>query len=89
MSQIRNVNPHIELRVAKLGHIQRGGNPSAQDRMLGIRLGVLATKALIQGESGKIAGFCNNKPSLSPIEGLVKKHLINTELKDLLTLFCG
>lgn len=89
MSQIRNVNPHIELRVAKLGHIQRGGNPSAQDRMLGIRLGVLATKALIQGESGKIAGFCNNQPSLSPFEGLVKKHLISTELKDLLTLFCG
>ncbi|GAC30636.1 6-phosphofructokinase [Brumicola pallidula] len=89
MSQIRNVNPHIELRVAKLGHIQRGGNPSAQDRMLGIRLGVLATTALIEGESGKIAGFCNNKPSLSPFEGLVKKHLINTELKDLLTLFCG
>jgi len=89
MSQIRNVNPHIELRVAKLGHIQRGGNPSAQDRMLGIRLGVLATTALIEGESGKIAGFCNNKPSLSPIEGVVKKHLVDTELKRLLTLFCG
>jgi 6-phosphofructokinase 1 len=89
MSQIRIVNPHIELRVAKLGHIQRGGNPSAQDRMLGIRLGVLATTALIEGESGKIAGFCNNKPSLSPIEGVVKKHLVDTELKRLLTLFCG
>jgi 6-phosphofructokinase 1 len=89
MSQIRNVNPHIELRVAKLGHIQRGGNPSAQDRMLGIRLGVLATTALVEGKSGKIAGFRNNKPSLSPIEGVVKKHLVDTELKRLLTLFCG
>lgn len=88
-SEIRKVNAHIDLRVAKLGHIQRGGNPTAQDRMLGIRLGVLATKALIEGESSKMAGFCNNKACLSPFEDLIKKHVVDIELKSLLALFCG
>ncbi|MFT4732470.1 MAG: 6-phosphofructokinase 1 [Gammaproteobacteria bacterium] len=88
-AEIRKVNAHIDLRVAKLGHIQRGGNPSAQDRMLGIRLGVLATKALISGESGQIAGFCNNKPTLSPLENVVKKHFVDIELQRLLAIFCG
>lgn len=87
-SEIRKVNPLIDLRMAKLGHIQRGGNPTAQDRMLGIRLGVLATKALTQGESAKMAGICNNQPSLSPFENLPKSHVVNTELQGLLALFC-
>lgn len=87
-AEIRKVNSHIDLRVAKLGHIQRGGNPTAQDRMLGIRLGALATKALVQGESGKMAGFCNNRAFLSPFEEVIKKHLVDQELCSLLGLFC-
>lgn len=87
-SKIRSVNTDIDLRIAKLGHIQRGGNPSAQDRMLGIRLGVLATKALYQGESNKMAGIRNNRPTLSSFESRVNEHVIDAELKELLTLFC-
>ena len=87
-SKIRTVNTDIDLRIAKLGHIQRGGNPSAQDRMLGIRLGVLATKALSQGESNKMAGIRNNRPTLSAFESRVKEHIIDAELQALLTLFC-
>ncbi len=87
-AKIRNVNTNIDLRIAKLGHIQRGGNPSAQDRMLGIRLGVLATKALSQGEANKMAGIRNNRPTLSSFESRVKEHIIDTELHDLLELFC-
>lgn len=87
-SKIRSVNAYIDLRIAKLGHIQRGGNPSAQDRMLGIRLGVLATKALSQGESNKMAGIRNNRPTLSALESRVKEHIIDTELQALLRLFC-
>jgi len=87
-SKIKSVNAQIDLRITKLGHIQRGGNPSAQDRMLGIRLGVLATNALIQGESNKMAGIRNNKPTLSSFEANIKEHIITAELQDLLTLFC-
>lgn len=87
-SEIRKVNTHIDLRIAKLGHIQRGGSPSAQDRMLGIRIGALATKALLQGESGKMAGLCNNQPTLSAFEERIMHSLVDSEFQDLLRLFC-
>ncbi|MDP3244233.1 MAG: 6-phosphofructokinase, partial [bacterium] len=48
-SKIKEVNPKVDLRITKLGHVQRGGNPSAFDRMLGIRLGVASVKALLSG----------------------------------------
>jgi len=86
--KIRQVNREIDLRLCKLGHIQRGGNPSAADRMLGIRLGTLAVKALIQGETNKMAGICNNKLVLTPFSQVTKQHGIGSDLKSLLALFC-
>lgn len=41
-----------ETRVTVLGHIQRGGSPSAVDRMLGSRMGAMAVDLLIKGKSG-------------------------------------
>lgn len=86
--QIRQVNDAIDLRVCKLGHIQRGGNPTAADRMLGIRLGVAAVNALIQGESNKMAGICNNQPVLTPFSEIAKQHAIDAEQQSLVDLFC-
>ncbi len=42
----------VETRVTVLGHIQRGGNPSSVDRLLGSRMGALAVDLLIEGKSG-------------------------------------
>ncbi|ABG41107.1 6-phosphofructokinase [Paraglaciecola sp. T6c] len=86
--QIRQVNDSIDLRVCKLGHIQRGGNPTAADRMLGIRLGVVAVNALIQGESNQMAGICNNQPVLTPFSEIAKQHTIDSEQQRLVDLFC-
>lgn len=86
--QIRQVNDAIDLRVCKLGHIQRGGNPTAADRMLGIRLGVVAVNALIQGESNMMAGICNNQPVLTPFSEIAKQHAIDAEQQSLVDLFC-
>jgi len=44
-------------RASRLGHIQRGGSPTAFDRMLAARLGAKAVQALIGGESGAMAGL--------------------------------
>ncbi len=44
--------PEAELRVTVLGHIQRGGTPTAYDRLLATRLGVEAVEAALRGESG-------------------------------------
>lgn len=87
-SKIREVNTEIDVRVCKLGHIQRGGNPSAADRMLGIRLGVTAVDALRKGENHKMAGIYNNQLILTPFSQVTKQHQIDIELQDLLNIFC-
>lgn len=46
-----------ETRVTILGHIQRGGSPSAFDRLLACRLGASATKALLDGQNGVMLGL--------------------------------
>jgi len=44
-------------RVTKLGHVQRGGSPSAWDRLIAARFGVSAVERLIRGESGAMVGL--------------------------------
>ena len=46
----------LETRVVVLGHIQRGGNPTAQDRILAARLGAAAVDLILNGEFGKAVG---------------------------------
>ena len=50
-----------EVRATILGHIQRGGTPSAQDRVLASRLGNYAVQLLLAGKSGRAVGIQNNK----------------------------
>lgn len=86
-SKIKEVNPSVDLRITKLGHVQRGGNPSALDRMLGIRLGVAAVKTLLEGKKNVMVGILNNQLQLTPFHEVVKQHNINKELRELLKLF--
>ena len=86
-SKIKEVNPNVDLRITKLGHVQRGGNPSALDRMLGIRLGVEAVKSLLQSKKNVMIGILNNQLHLTPFNEVVKQHQVNKELHELLELF--
>jgi 6-phosphofructokinase 1 len=86
-SKIREVYPSVDLRISILGHVQRGGHPSAFDRMLGIRLGVASVKALLEGHKNVMAGIVNNSLTLTPFEKVVKQHQVDAELQELLTLF--
>ncbi|HBV22183.1 MAG TPA: 6-phosphofructokinase [Jeotgalicoccus sp.] len=52
---------NIETRISVLGHIQRGGKPSASDRVLGSRLGAYAVSLLQHGQSGVGAGISKNE----------------------------
>jgi len=61
-----------EYRVVILGYIQRGGNPTAGDRCLATRLGVGAVKAVVAGESGRMAGERNGRPALVPFRTAIK-----------------
>ena len=86
-SKIKEVNPNVDLRITKLGHVQRGGNPSALDRMLGIRLGVASVKGLLQSKKNAMVGILNNQLHLTPFNEVVKQHQVNKELHELLELF--
>ena len=84
--KIREVNPGVDLRITTLGHVQRGGSPSAADRMLGMRLGAAAVEALLAGESAAMAGLMNNQLSLTPFEQVVKQHRVSEELEGLMKM---
>ncbi|MDN4164914.1 6-phosphofructokinase [Cytophagales bacterium LB-30] len=62
-----------DMRVTILGHIQRGGSPTAADRTLASRLGLGALEGLLNGEKNKMAGIINDK-------------LVYTSFKECITL---
>ena len=57
-----------ETRIIVLGHLQRGGSPTAFDRILASKMGYAAVLALMEGERDKMVGIVGNKVVLSPIE---------------------
>jgi len=58
----------FEVRVTVLGHVQRGGRPSAFDRLLATRLGCAAARALHEGQTGYVIGLIGNDITLTPLE---------------------
>ncbi|HEY9165208.1 MAG TPA: 6-phosphofructokinase [Candidatus Kryptonia bacterium] len=65
---------HLHYRVTVLGHIQRGGNPSARDRVLAAKLGSAAVEALLNGELNVMAGEVNGKIVLTPMRSTWEKR---------------
>ena len=57
----------FELRATILGHVQRGGNPNAFDRILATRLGDAAVKQLIEGKQGVLMGLLNGNVTPTPL----------------------
>lgn len=51
----------LDIRVTNLGHIQRGGSPTAFDRILASRLGLAAVEGLINGQSNVMVGIVDNE----------------------------
>jgi 6-phosphofructokinase 1 len=70
--QVKKRLPDYETRVTVLGHIQRGGNPSAMDRVNSSRMGFAAVEALLQGKKGVMIGIVNNTIEYTPFENAVK-----------------
>ncbi|ADL13364.1 6-phosphofructokinase [Acetohalobium arabaticum] len=80
----------FETRVTVLGHLQRGGIPTAQDRILGSRLGAAAVDLLLEGETNKMVGVVHEEVKSFPIEeSLTRSKDLNKEiykLADILSL---
>jgi 6-phosphofructokinase 1 len=63
-----------ELRVTKLGHVQRGGAPGAFDRLLGTRLGAAAVHFLVSGGYGVLTGLVGGDVISTPLADVVGKQ---------------
>lgn len=78
---------HIDLRVCILGHIQRGGAPSARDRVLASRLGAAAVEALLDGHANVMVGLINGEIEHTPMRTVwSRKKTINYALLKLTRL---
>lgn len=64
----------LDIRVTTLGHIQRGGTPSAYDRILASRLGLGAVEGLLKGYKNMMAGIVNNELVYTPFIDTIKKQ---------------
>ena len=64
----------FELRATILGHVQRGGTPTAFDRLLATRLGVAAVEALVRGEHGVLVGLADNRTGTTPLSDVVGRN---------------
>lgn len=74
----------IESRVSILGHLQRGGIPTALDRMLASRFGAKAVELLMEGKEGRAVGIKGNEIiDLDIYEALAMEKNINKDLYDL------
>lgn len=70
--RVRKEYPQFDVRVSILGHLQRGGKPSAFDRILASRMGVAAVQALKEGQRNVMIGIIDNVMLNVPIAKAVK-----------------
>ena len=64
--------PDYDVRVSILGHLQRGGRPSARDRILASRTGVGAIEAIMQGQRNVMVGVRNNEIVYVPLSEAIR-----------------
>ncbi len=83
--RVRKEYPEFDVRVSILGHMQRGGSPSAYDRVLASRLGVGAIQALLEGQRNVMIGIRNDEVVYVPFSSAVKSDKpVKKELIDVL-----
>lgn len=73
-SEVKKRFDYYDTRITVLGHLQRGGNPSAFDRILGTKFGAHAVEQLLKGITAKMVGIKNNKLVMIDLKKAVKHH---------------
>ena len=72
--RVKKEYPQFDVRVSILGHLQRGGKPTAQDRILATRMGVAAIEALLEDQRNVMIGIDDEKIVLVPFVKAIKKN---------------
>ncbi|NMB49268.1 MAG: 6-phosphofructokinase [Bacteroidales bacterium] len=85
--RVKNEYPQYDVRVSILGHLQRGGSPSAQDRILASRMGVAAIQAFLEDQRNVMIGIRENEIVYVPFQRAIKKEReISEELLEVLRI---
>lgn len=85
--RVKKEYPQYDVRVSILGHLQRGGSPSAQDRILASRMGVAAIQALLENQRNVMIGIRENEIDYVPFKRAIKKDReISEELSEVLRI---
>ena len=80
----------IETRVVVLGHLQRGGSPSAFDQMLATRYGIAAIDLVKEGRFGLMVGLKGNEIASVPLLDVVgKRKTVDPKLYEVAKVFFG
>ena len=66
--RVKNEYPQYDVRVTILGHLQRGGSPTAHDRIIASRMGVASIQALMEGQRNVMIGIENDQIVYVPFE---------------------
>ena len=82
--RVKKEYPQYDVRVSILGHLQRGGSPSARDRILSSRLGAGAINAILDGQRNVMIGIRNDEIVYVPFTDAIKK--VKPINKDLITV---
>ena len=70
--RVRKEFPQFDVRVSILGHLQRGGRPTAHDRILASRTGVAAIEAIMQGQRNIMVGVRHNEIVYVPLSEAIR-----------------
>jgi 6-phosphofructokinase 1 len=82
--RVKSIFPDRDIRVSVLGHLQRGGSPSAIDRVNASRLGYAAVEALLDDQKSVMVGIMDDEITLVPFRRAVKLHKdVNHDLVNL------
>jgi 6-phosphofructokinase 1 len=80
----------LEYRICVLGHVQRGGSPTARDRVLASKFGAAAVNALVKGMSGYMVGELKGDMAFTPLrETWEKRKQLDSDLLRLVKVLAG
>jgi 6-phosphofructokinase 1 len=80
----------LEYRICVLGHVQRGGSPTARDRVLASKLGAAAVDALVKGKAGYMVGELKGEIAFTPLrETWEKRKELDSNLLRLVKVLAG
>ena len=83
--RVKNEYPQYDVRVTILGHLQRGGRPTAHDRIIASRMGVASIEALMEGQRNIMIGIDDDKIVYVPFAKAIKNDKpIDRELVNVL-----